>query len=77
MSEPIDLAADASKLLAEVERLKESLDLACRKLQTYGSACAERDRRIAELTELLRESTDWVPSKLHDRINAVLEEPTT
>ena len=51
----IEVAADASALLAEVERLKESLDLACRKLQTYGHACAENDRRIAVLTELLRE----------------------
>ena len=32
---------------------------------------------VDKMTGLLRESTDWVPSKLHDRINAVLEEPTT
>ena len=32
---------------------------------------------VDKMTGLLRESTAWVPSKLHDRINAVLKEPTT
>lgn len=66
--ERIRLIADNKKLRAEVERLKESLDLACRKLQTYGSAVAERDREITRLSDALFRRADLL-SRLEREID--------